>query len=380
MYKLYDILTEAEISDAENIKIIAAKYPQYNFDKATIFTKKISDKTKTSGYKNVKYLNGLYCPKIDPITGKPHGYSDDLKVANLKSPEGIIGCRKCSDNRSDIEKEIKNFPYPEKGYVFNPKNFYYKKIGNNKEKKLYVKDVICNNYKEHEESVIFAQDGIAWNNIKRDKGGCPICGDGSDSKGEKRVYEVLQKLKYNNITKQKTFSGANGCYGFKDQKVCSLLRFDAYIEKDGKPICIEYDGEQHFFSIPFFGGQAGLDARKARDQIKTEYCKKNGIKLIRIPYNDYNKIDEILEKEVGFNNTTNEIQYFKKPAVMRNKDVPSTNYYRGLLKTANITQSRVDTINNVLNNIDKNNKKATEKEYTLLQALKTGNFKYSTKN
>jgi len=66
--------------------------------------------------------------------------------------------------------------------------------------------------------------------------------------------------------------------------------------------------------------------------------------------------------------------------VIRNKDVPSTNYYRGLLKTANITQSRVDAINNVLNNIDKNNKKATEKEYTLLQALKTGNFKYSTKN
>jgi hypothetical protein len=80
------------------------------------------------------------------------------------------------------------------------------------------------------------------------------------------------------------------------------------------------------------------------------------------------------------NNTTNEIQYFKKPAVMRNKDVPSTNYYRGLLKTANITQSQFDKINSVLNNIDKNNKKATEKEYTLLQALKTGNFKYSTKN
>jgi hypothetical protein len=75
-----------------------------------------------------------------------------------------------------------------------------------------------------------------------------------------------------------------------------------------------------------------------------------------------------------------ETQYFKKPATIRNKDVPSTNYYRGLLKTANITQSRVDAINNVLNNIDKNNKKATEKEYILLQALKTGNFKYSTKN
>ena len=75
-----------------------------------------------------------------------------------------------------------------------------------------------------------------------------------------------------------------------------------------------------------------------------------------------------------------ETQHLQKSAVIRNKDVLSTNYYRGLLKIANLTQSRVDAINNVLNNIDKNNKKATEKEYILLQALKTGNFKYSTKN
>ena len=67
-------------------------------------------------------------------------------------------------------------------------------------------------------------------------------------------------------------------------------------------------------------------------------------------------------------------------AIERNKDVPSTNYYRGILKTANITQSQFDQINNVLDNIDRNNKKATEREYILLQALKTGNFKYSTKN
>ena len=67
-------------------------------------------------------------------------------------------------------------------------------------------------------------------------------------------------------------------------------------------------------------------------------------------------------------------------AIERNREVPSTNYYRGLLKTANITRSHFDQINSVLDNIDKNNKKATEREYTLLQALKTGNYRYSTKN
>jgi hypothetical protein len=67
-------------------------------------------------------------------------------------------------------------------------------------------------------------------------------------------------------------------------------------------------------------------------------------------------------------------------AIERTREVPSTNYYRGLLKTANITKSQFDQINNVLDNIDRNNKKATEREYTLLQALKTGNYRYSTKN
>jgi len=312
MYKLYDILNEAEISDAENIKIIAAKYPQYNFDKAIIFTKKISDKTKPSGYKNVKYLNGLYCSKIDPITGKPHGYSNDLKVANLKSPEGIIGCRKCSDNRSDVEKEIKNFPYPEKGYIFDPKNFYYKKVGNNKEKKLYVKNILCT---KHNKPLLFAQDGIAWNNIKRDKGGCPTC-EPIKSRGNNEVYRVLEKLGYNDYKREKTFPGANGCYGFKGQDYCDLLRYDAYVEKDGKPICIEYDGEQHFFPIPHFGGQEGLDARKELDQRKTEYCENNGIKLIRIPYTEFNKIESRLKEEVGPNDKISEAQRLQKLAGM----------------------------------------------------------------
>ena len=38
---------------------------------------------------------------------------------------------------------------------------------------------------------------------------------------------------------------------------------------------------------------------KIRDTIKTEYCKKNNIKLIRIPYWEINNIEEILNKEIN---------------------------------------------------------------------------------
>jgi hypothetical protein len=278
-------------SDIEDIKIISSNYPQYNFDNATFFYKNIEGK-------NRKYLNGLYCSKIDPVTGKLHGYSDDLRVSDLKS-KSIIGCRKCGeDNKKyDITKEIESFP-KEKGYKFDPKNFYYK--GEGSSRKLYVKDVICT---KHNPPLTFYENGVIWQNLKRGKGGCPICETGK-SKGEKKVYEELQKLGYNNIITEKTFPGANGCYGYKGQRHCDLLRFDAYVVKDGNEICIEFDGAQHYEPTERHGGEEGLKAIQERDRAKTEYCKKNGIKLIRIPYNDYNKIDEILEKEVGYNDKT----------------------------------------------------------------------------
>ena len=33
-----------------------------------------------------------------------------------------------------------------------------------------------------------------------------------------------------------------------------------------------------------------------KDKIKNEFCKKNKIKLIRIPFYEFNKIEEILEE------------------------------------------------------------------------------------
>ena len=61
--------------------------------------------------------------------------------------------------------------------------------------------------------------------------------------------------------------------------------------------CIEYDGIQHFKEVELWGGSEGLKLRKIRDKIKTTFCKKNGIKLIRIAYYEKN-INEKLIKEL----------------------------------------------------------------------------------
>lgn len=64
-------------------------------------------------------------------------------------------------------------------------------------------------------------------------------------------------------------------------------------------LLIEYDGEQHFKPIDNWSGEEGYKYRKQRDEYKNEWCKKNGIKLLRISYLEYKElnINIILPKE-----------------------------------------------------------------------------------
>ena len=75
------------------------------------------------------------------------------------------------------------------------------------------------------------------------------------------------------------------------------MPFDFYLPKYN--ILIEYDGKQHFL----YGG-FGIDLLefmnlKYRDNIKTKYCEDNNIKLIRIPYWEFDNVEKILELELN---------------------------------------------------------------------------------
>jgi len=67
------------------------------------------------------------------------------------------------------------------------------------------------------------------------------------------------------------------------------LPFDFYLPE--KNICIEYDGEQHFRNI--FSDKSFKET-KINDNIKDEFCIKNNIFLIRIPYFKFEEINNIL--------------------------------------------------------------------------------------
>ena len=121
------------------------------------------------------------------------------------------------------------------------------------------------------------------NNLLTKCSGCPKC---NISKGEKRIAKYLDSK---NI-KYKTQ------YRFKDCKNSRTLPFDFYVPSLN--VVIEYDGIQHYEIIDYFGGLDMFIYTKIHDTIKTIYCKENEIKLIRIPYWDFDRIEEILLEEV----------------------------------------------------------------------------------
>jgi very-short-patch-repair endonuclease len=109
--------------------------------------------------------------------------------------------------------------------------------------------------------------------------GCPKC---KQSRGEKEIEQFLIDNGIEYIT-QKTFEGC------KNKR---MLPFDFYIPS--KNLCIEYDGEFHTKPVEFFGGEESLKKTIKHDKIKDDFCKENGVNLIRISYIDFNNVKNIL--------------------------------------------------------------------------------------
>ena len=114
---------------------------------------------------------------------------------------------------------------------------------------------------------------------------CPVC---NESKGERKIFEILTNR---NIKFHKQVS-------FDSCRNINKLAFDyAVILSDKSGFLIEYQGEQHFEPISFNGKMNGktrknfLEGRK-RDEIKRRWCRENKIPLLEIPYWHYDKIED----------------------------------------------------------------------------------------
>jgi very-short-patch-repair endonuclease len=114
--------------------------------------------------------------------------------------------------------------------------------------------------------------------------GCPKC---NSSKGEIIIMKYLtdNKIKFEY---QKSFDNCK--YKYK-------LKFDFYLLDYN--CCVEYDGEQHYKSNKYFGGEIGYKNRILRDNIKTDYCKNNNIILLRFNKNNIKNLSEIINTTIN---------------------------------------------------------------------------------
>lgn len=111
------------------------------------------------------------------------------------------------------------------------------------------------------------------------------CGCLKISVGELTISNLLKEHNIEFVT-EKTFEGC-----VYKQK----LRFDFYVNNN---YLIEFDGRQHYEVDNKWTTKESLEENQLRDNIKNEWCKKNNIPLIRIPYTHSREIqieDLILE-------------------------------------------------------------------------------------
>ena len=197
-----------------------------------------------------------YCLASEPILCRHNHCGFEWKVAPGNFLRGTR-CPLCMGYYKDHDVFMKQLP-PEvlKDFIFLTE---YTKAKN----KIQVQHKKCQTIFEKRPDKIVK-------NLK-----CPFCE--TSSIGEAKIIRILSfnKIKYK---KEITFAG---CVYEK------RLRFDFGLYSNTELVClIEFQGEQHYKSVDFFGGDEEFERRQIRDSIKKNYCKDHRIPLREIKWDE----------------------------------------------------------------------------------------------
>ena len=233
------------------------KYTTESFIKrANIIHKNKYDYSKTI-YSDSKTKVIIICPI--------HGQFLQIPSMHLKGE----GCLLCSIEKIHNDKKLpfKEFIKRAK-YIFGNKYSYFQSTYDSFHKNI---KIYCKSCKH----IFFKKV------YKHLQGyGCPYCSK-KISTGEQKIMKWLEDRNIN-FYFQKTFKNCRDKH---------LLKFDFYLPCYN--MCVEYQGRQHYESIILFDKEETLLDRQRRDNIKREFCKNNGIKLLEIKYNE--NIEQILQ-------------------------------------------------------------------------------------
>ena len=184
-------------------------------------------------------------------------------------PESILqgsGCPKCGHIKTGNSSKITNEEYVARLREINPNIIALEEYINAQTPILH-KCLI---------------DGYEWHIRPKNTlnaVGCPKC---RESKGERKIRLWLDEHCVLYETQMKF------------ENCCDIqpLPFDFCISSLNT--VIEYDGRHHYEPVDIFGGQEQFEIQQKHDKIKNEYCKNNGISILRIPYYKYDSIEEEL--------------------------------------------------------------------------------------
>lgn len=192
------------------------------------------------------------------------------------------GCKYCGSEQSglsrrkNVDKAIELTERLGLEYV----GYFYAKTNHPHTTKLCI-EYIC---KAHRELGVQVSDYYC---LVNGGFGCPSC---KNTKYERLVEEVLIN---NKIDYEFQFK-------FDDCRDKNPLPFDFYL-KD-RNILIEADGQGHFYPVNFSGDEEDAQRKfnecQKHDKMKNEYCAKNNITLIRIPYYIFDDRDINIEEYI----------------------------------------------------------------------------------
>lgn len=245
---------------------------------------------KCDGFK--KYNTDLFVKKAREIHGDKYDYSlvkyakSNKKVEIICNRCGIhffqtpnnhlsgSGCRKCADEENSKRLKHDTSMFIKKAMLVHGDTYIYDKTS-------YIKDnmsvvITC---KKHGDFVQVANRHLCGC-------GCPTC---KKSHGEERIRVYLEENGIKFIPQYKILNETIICKN-------KYIYIDFFIQD--KNIIIEFQGEQHYKPTGFVNNKERFKNQQYRDYAVKVFCKNHEIKLIEIPYWDFDNIEKILKRKL----------------------------------------------------------------------------------
>ena len=213
------------------------------------------------------------------VTCKKHG---DFLIRPNSHLMGC-GCPKCwEEKRGKAKIRARKDVLTECASIHNNKYDY----------SLITDDVYIDTH--HKVPIICHLHGIFFQTIHTHRGGvgCPHCPPSTISVGEDMVNTFLSNNGIEFIPQYRFLN---------DNMICKNKTFvvDFYLPKYNT--VIEYNGQQHYKEMGYFGGKEKLEQTQDRDLSFRVYCKEHKLKLIEIPFTKRDEIGDIISKALNLN-------------------------------------------------------------------------------